>query len=269
VFYFQQKHIWVVQVQKLWKVLESQFEVHATNECSTHIHLSPANGPWTLNEAKGIAKAAVFLERWIDALVPGHRRINPYCMSNRRNPEYNHLPMPLIFNDISQAESAEDLGDRMCLCSKDSIHAQQTLHEEDFVHPHFRWNFTTLTERTRTIEFRQPPASKDANDTITWVLFAVSFAQWASERANTALDPTQSYGIADLYKYVMAGAQLSGVSSATMPGLLEKLFQGAKRLPIARWDLKSMTEDEHGKMEMDARKKGMPLDKYKELFAYY
>jgi hypothetical protein len=255
-------------VQKLWRVLESLFEVHATDECSTHVHLSPANGPWSLNEAKGVAKAAIFFERCIDALMLGHRRINPYCMSNRWNPEYSQASVPLIFNDISQAESAENLGDHMCLCSKDSIHAQQTLHEEDFVHPHFRWNFTTLTERTRTIEFRQPPASKNANDTITWILFAVSFAQWASERGNTALDPTQTDGIADLYKYVMAGAQLSGVSNATMPGLLEKLFQGAKRLPVPRYDLKSMTEEEHNMMESDARKKKIPLDKYKELFAY-
>ncbi|KAK3299547.1 putative amidoligase enzyme-domain-containing protein [Chaetomium fimeti] len=264
IFYFQQKHIWINEVKKIWKVLESEFEVHPTDECSTHIHLSPSNGPWSLNEAKGVAKAAIFFERCIDALMPGHRRINPYCMSNRWNPEYSQLPTPLIFNDILQAESNLDLGDRMCMCSKDSIHAQNTLHEEDFVHPHFRWNFTSLTERTRTIEFRQPPASKDARGTMTWILFAASFAQWASERANTALDPTRTAGVGDLYKYVMAGSQMNGVSDDTLSGLLEDLFRGAKPLPVPRHDLKTTTEQE---LELEAQRKRMPLQRYKEVFA--
>jgi hypothetical protein len=249
-------------------VLEREFEVHATKECSTHVHLSPANGrPWSLDESKGIAKAAIFFERCIDALMPGHRRINPYCMSNRWNARYNQLSIPRIFSDIAQAESDESLVDALCCCSKDSMHAQLTLHEEDFVHPHFRWNFTSLMDRKRTIEFRQPPASKDASKTITWVLFATSFAQWASERANTALDPTQTAEIADLYKYVRAGAQLSGVGDVRL-GLFQELFRGVKRLPVPRHDLKSITEDENNKLKMEARKRGIQLESYKELFAY-
>ncbi|KAH6845707.1 putative amidoligase enzyme-domain-containing protein [Chaetomium sp. MPI-CAGE-AT-0009] len=263
IFYFQQQHIWIDQVQKTWKVLESDFEVHPTNECSTHIHLSPSNGPWSLIEAKGVAKAAIVFERCIDALMPGHRRINPYCMSNRWNPEYSQLSIPPIFNDISQAGDKLELGGRMCMCSKDSIHAQNTLNEEDFVHPHFRWNFTSLTERTKTIEFRQPPASKDARGTMTWIIFAVSFAQWASERANMALDPTGAAEIGDLYRYVMAGAQMSGVSDDILLGLLEDLFRGAKPLPAARHDLKTTTEQE---LELGAQSKRMPLQRYKETF---
>jgi hypothetical protein len=217
-----------------------------------------------LNEAKGIAKAAIFFERCIDALMPGHRRINPYCMSNRWNPEYKQLSIPLIFDDISQADSNLDLGDRMCMCSMDSIHAQNTMHEEDFVHPHFRWNFTTLTERTKTIEFRQPPASKDARGTIAWILFAASFAQWASERANTALNPTDTPEIGDLHKYVMAGAQISGVSDDMLSGLLGDLFRDTNRLPVPRHDLKTTTEQE---LELEAQRKRMSLQRYKESFA--
>ncbi|KAH6637185.1 putative amidoligase enzyme-domain-containing protein [Chaetomium tenue] len=264
IFHIQQKHIWISQVQQTWRVLEREFEVHSTNECSTHVHLSPSNGPWSLNEAKGVAKAAIFFERCIDALMPGHRRINPYCMSNRWNPEYNELSIPLVFDDISQADDKLDLGDRMCTCSKDSIHAQNTMREEDFVHPHFRWNFTTLTERTRTIEFRQPPASKNARETMTWIILAVSFAQWASERANTTLDPADTPEIGDLRRYVMAGAHISGVADDMLLGLLDDLFRGTNRLPAPRHDLKTTTEQE---LELEAQKKRMPLQQYKETFA--
>lgn len=252
----------------MWRILEREFEVRATKECSTHVHTSPGSGrPWSLNESKGIAKAAIFFERCVDALMPGPRRINPYCMSNRWNPRYNQLPIPRIFSDISQAESQESLGEALCWCSKDSIHAQHTMHDDDFVHPHFRWNFTPLMDRKGTIEFRQPPASTTASETITWVLFAVSFAQWASERAIT-LDPTQTAEIADLYKYVRAGAQLSGVTGDVMLGLLQDLFQGVKPLPVPCHDLKGMTEGEKTGIKLEAQKKRMPLERYKELFAY-
>jgi hypothetical protein len=254
IFYFHEKQTWVTQLQNLWKVLSTNFEVHPTKECSTHIHLSPATGSWTLAESKGIAQAAVYFERCIDALLPGHRRINPYCMSNRHNPRYNHLPLPLIFQDISQTESDEALAENMCWCSKDSMHARRTLHEDDFVHPHFRWNFTSLTDRKRTIEFRQPPASRDVRDTVTWVLCAVCFAQWASERASVGLDPTRPAELAELYKCVMAGARLSGVPDG-MLGLLEELFRGVKQLPMARYDLKGITQEEEDKSRMGGAEK--------------
>lgn len=122
-------------------------------------------------------------------------------------------------------------------------------------------------DRKGTIEFRQPPASTTASETITWVLFAVSFAQWASERAIT-LDPTQTAEIADLYKYVRAGAQLSGVTGDVMLGLLQDLFQGVKPLPVPCHDLKGMTEGEKTGIKLEAQKKRMPLERYKELFAY-
>ncbi|KAL2192923.1 putative amidoligase enzyme-domain-containing protein [Corynascus similis CBS 632.67] len=267
IFYLQQPQIWIPQIQETWRILQRQFEVHATKECSTHVHLSPANRLWTLREAKGIAKAAVFFERCVDALMPGHRRINPYCMSNRWNPGYRDRSMPQIFSDISKAESSENLGERMCWCSKDSVHARQTLHEDDFVHPHFRWNFTALTERTRTIEFRQPPASRDASQTVTWVLLAASFAQWASERADLTLDPARTANLEDLHRCLMAGARVSGVLD-DMLGLLEGLFWGVKRLPMPRYDLKSMTQEEQDELRREATRMGIPFEKYKELFAY-
>jgi hypothetical protein len=174
----------------------------------------------------------------------------------------------VIFQDISQVKSNESLAENMCWCSKDSIHAQNTLHEDDFVHPHFRWNFTPLTDRKGTIEFRQPPASQDASETMAWVLFAVCFAQWASERASAFLDPTRTAELAELYKCVMVGARLSGVPDGTLQGLLEKLFREAKQLPVARYDLKRITEDEDGGIRMEAHKGGMSSEKFKELFGY-
>ncbi|AEO58219.1 hypothetical protein MYCTH_2118656 [Thermothelomyces thermophilus ATCC 42464] len=268
IFYTQQRHKWIPELRETWRVLESGFEVHATKECSTHVHLSPASGPWTLSAARGVAKEAIFFERCIDGLMPGHRHINPYCTSNRWNAVYGGPDMPQIFDDLSRAESLADLGERMCWCSRDSVHARQTLHQDDFVHPHFRWNLTALTEsRTRTIEFRQPPASRNARDTLAWILFAACLTRWASERADAALNPAETPEIADLYRYVGAGAHVSVVPD-DMLALLEGLFRSAKPLPAPRHDLKGMTEEEMDELKTEAKRKGMSLEKYKALFAY-
>ncbi|KAL2188160.1 hypothetical protein L209DRAFT_778073 [Thermothelomyces heterothallicus CBS 203.75] len=234
IFYTQQRHKWIPELRETWRVLESGFEVHATKECSTHVHLSPASGPWTLSAARGGG--------------PG---------------------MAQIFDDLSRAESLADLGERMCWCSRDSVHARQTLHQDDFVHPHFRWNLTALTEsRTRTIEFRQPPASRNARDTLAWILFAACFTRWASERADAAFNPAEMPEIADLYRYVRAGAHVSVVPDDIL-ALLEGLFRSAKPLPAPRHDLKGTTEEEMDELKTEAKRKGMSLEKYnKALFAY-
>jgi hypothetical protein len=62
----------------------------------------------------------------------------------------------------------------------------------------------------------------------------------------------------------MAGAQISGVSDDMLSGLLGDLFRDTNRLPVPRHDLKTTTEQE---LELEAQRKRMSLQRYKESFA--
>ncbi|KAK3295090.1 putative amidoligase enzyme-domain-containing protein [Chaetomium fimeti] len=264
VFLFKNQDAWNSEIRNVWRALERNFDVQATTECSTHVHISPAAGPWALAQLKNIARTTVILERCIDAVMPGHRRINPYCMSNRYNQGYKEFEMSLICSDINKAKNEKVLARHMCWCSKNTLQGAITGATKDFVHPHFRWNFTSALSNKQTIEFRQPPGSRSALDTILWVLFATSLVRWAVVGA-PALDPEQPARLETLYSAVKTGAEKNMVRDVD---LLMGIFRGVKQLPEGPSDLKGVSAAEYRKLEAEAVKKGMAFEKYKKLVAY-
>ena len=50
------------------------------SNCDTHVHISPADGPWKLAQLQEVAKAAVYYERCIDVVVT-----RPGLRSNKSN----------------------------------------------------------------------------------------------------------------------------------------------------------------------------------------
>ncbi|KAH6614702.1 putative amidoligase enzyme-domain-containing protein [Chaetomium sp. MPI-SDFR-AT-0129] len=289
IFHFPQMSLWLPNLHTLWHVLTTHFSVHPTPECSTHVHISPSPSPsshsssnnaadkptWTLPSTKSLAKSTIHFERALDALVPGHRRTNPYCMSNRRNAAYATLSQSQIFADIDAAKTLEELGERMCSCSRESVHAKNLMmmgdegeEGEGFEHPHFKWNFTRLTEGTKTVEFRLPPASRGVRDTVAWVVFTVMFAQWAVERGGVVLEADAKGGkvgeLGELKRVVVNGARGSGVAREVV-GWVEGLFEGVRALPAVRVDLKGVGE---GEVDKEAGRMGMEVGRWRELFGY-
>ncbi|KAH6842466.1 putative amidoligase enzyme-domain-containing protein [Chaetomium sp. MPI-CAGE-AT-0009] len=264
VFLFKDQAAWNTEIRKVWRVLQQHFDVQATTECSTHVHISPAAGPWALAQLKDIAKATVVLERCIDSVMPGHRRINPYCMSNRYNQGYKDFEVPFIWSDIKKVANEKALARHMCWCSKNTLQGALIGATKDFMHPHFRWNFTSALSKKQTIEFRQPPGSRNADDTILWVLFATSLVRWAVVGATT-LDTEQPAKLETLQLCLKDGAEKNMVRDV---GPLVDLFRGAKRLPEGPFDLKTISAAEFRKLQAEATKKNMTLEQYKKLVAY-
>jgi hypothetical protein len=61
------------------------------NQCSTQVHISPAKKDWTLDQLKAIAKAIIYFERCVDALMPKERVDKTYYCSNHISIFYQML----------------------------------------------------------------------------------------------------------------------------------------------------------------------------------
>jgi hypothetical protein len=177
---FQNPRIWHWHMDTVWYVLSTKFQTSSTHQCSTHIHISPSEGSWTLAQVKRVAKAVLYYERSIDTLLPPERRQTIWAQSNRHNHITKDQSMATLFSWIDGASTIPYIALIMCAFSKDSEYGQGVGKTADFPHYTFRWNFKPLTGGSKgTIEFRQPPGSSSAANTKLWVTFAASFIQGA------------------------------------------------------------------------------------------
>lgn len=224
---FSRQSHWLSQIRTVWSTVETGFDVQATTQCSTHVHVSPATGPWTLGQVQHVAMAAVYFERCIDAMVPETRRLNDWCKSNRWNDRFKTLSMAQIFHDIQAQPTAKKVAEHMCWCSKGSETGVTAGARTDFQHYTFRWNLASLSSIKGTVEFRLPPPSANAGQAIGWIIFTVSLVHWATQHAGE-LDPSKPGQLDDLRRSVTQGAELSGMQDLA-PVLC--LFDGVQPLP--------------------------------------
>ena len=262
---FQRPDIWQAHLQGIWWVLDQKFNTSNTSQCSTHVHVSPSEGQWTLGQAKRVAKTALYFERSIDSLLPPERRTNLWCQSNRWNTTLKAQSMSTLFSWIDGAASIPHVAFLMCTYSKDSDYGRAMGYTNDFPHHVFRWNFTPLSQGAKgTIEFRQPPGSSSAAETQLWITLTASFIQGAIQYADS-LDSTKPPTL-ELFKgVILNGAAVSGVSDKI---LLHKLFEGKNQLAPGAYDLKSLTQDDFEKMRRKAAEMNVTLTKFKKLFGY-
>jgi hypothetical protein len=160
---FQDQSTWKWHMDAVWWVLSEKFNTSSTPQCSTHVHISPSQGSWTLAQVKRVAKAVLYYERSIDTLLPQARRQNIWAQSNRHNPITRPQTMTTLFTWIDGAKDIPSIAFIMCAFSKDSQYGRDVGKTQDFVHNVFRWNFMPLAKGSMgTIEFRQLPGSSNA-----------------------------------------------------------------------------------------------------------
>ncbi|KAF4635696.1 hypothetical protein G7Y89_g2385 [Cudoniella acicularis] len=260
---FQQPEIWNSHLDNVWWVLEKRLQTNTSVECSTHIHISPQTGQWTLGQLKNIAKGALYFERSIDSLLPPDRRANMWCQSNRWNKTFKGESMATAFNWIDGVDSTWHLIFLMCSFSKNSELGQATGAKQDFTPNVFRWNFTPLSEVAKgTIEFRQAPGSGNAAQSKLWVQFVAAFIQAAILYAGS-LNPESPPSLELLRTHLLAGAQSSGVQDRS---LLESLFVGRTQLAPGPYGVKSFDRDDVMKLKKKAAEKNISLAKFKKLY---
>lgn len=236
----------------LWKSLTSKFNVSHSTACGTHIHVSifippkDRNGAnCTFDTLKGIAKAAVFFERCIDSLMPTYRLQNKYCRSNRYNAvlrkktlwdadlrQHCVAAMLQLIDDIQEQPDSPGGPDGYqklvdFLCPKHGNMKSRF----------YRWNFTPLlraNEKTRTIEFRQPPGCEKESDAVLWLSFTLIFVYGASncfgEPGRSVWNGWETATMDDLRKMLEEARQTISGSLITKWNIAD-LFTGKELLP--------------------------------------
>ena len=203
---FQDHSKWNKQMDDVWWVLQEKFNTSTDTHCSTHVHISPAEGQWTLDQVKRVAKAALYFEQSVDTILPTHRSNSTWAKSNRNNTSLKDKDMNELFSLIDSKQDVDEIVCLMCSCSRNSLEGISMGRSLGLPQYNmFRWNFTPLTRHSMgTIEFRQPPGSEDAASTKLWVTFAVSFVQAAITSAHT-LDSARLPVLEDLRTFMLNG----------------------------------------------------------------
>ena len=61
--------------------------------CGTHVHVSPGDSNWTLEQVKNVSRSILYFEEAFEVLLPPERRGNLECRSNRVEiPRLKNLP---------------------------------------------------------------------------------------------------------------------------------------------------------------------------------
>ncbi|RYP36068.1 hypothetical protein DL767_003540 [Monosporascus sp. MG133] len=170
---------WRAQVRKLWEtvgVRQSTTPEHFV-QCSTNIHFSLGNEEKTpLEEAQRIIFAAIYFENAIKSIMPTHWKARRFFESNMKESQTTRagqfdITMMQVWKKIREKKSIEDLHDLVCH-DKDAYRRAKGLHNKNF-----KWNLKGINYKT--IEFRQIPVSRSAEDAEDWVDFTAAFVRAA------------------------------------------------------------------------------------------
>jgi Putative amidoligase enzyme len=171
---------WREQVKETWTYLSRCYRITEDNSCGTHIHISMVPN-YSLTELKHIASAVIQFEPAFEALMPDHRRGNAYAVSN-----WLHSPY-LARRNKSRCQSIEAIE-----CANDRVEVLRLV--QGYRNHYFAWNFWTLFGPKGTIEFRQPPASVSAGDTLGWAELAMNFIQASVQRGSSVRNFASNVG---------------------------------------------------------------------------
>ncbi|KAJ9150776.1 hypothetical protein NKR23_g3495 [Pleurostoma richardsiae] len=85
---------WATDLETIFSTLRGSFALAPSQHCSTHVHVSGSPFPLSAFDLAALAKAALYYEPALDALVPAGRRASAayWCQSNRSNPALAHYP---------------------------------------------------------------------------------------------------------------------------------------------------------------------------------
>jgi hypothetical protein len=177
----------------------------------------------------GLAKAILYFEPAIDSLLPSSRSSAYWCQRNRVNPTLKALTLPQCFEHLDYCGSTDDVIRAMCLYPARSAYGRANGYTEDFVHGVYKWDFSGLDHTdpsaTGTLEFRQCPGSRSADEARTWVELAVGFVAGAIENIGM-IDPEGDVNMEELWWLLGLGVQGSGIGDMRS---MEKLFVGGKK----------------------------------------
>ena len=219
--------------------------------CGTHVHVSPGDSEWTLEQVKNVSRSVLYFEEAFEVLLPPERRGNPECRSNRSdNQQLKDLPdLEACFQSIHQCTTIKAVVHLMN--AKEGDHSpvdEEPNGEKTLTERRYGFNFENLMEGkigtigkcqdcgsftvdlTYSVEFRRPPCVTNYQDCVMWAEFGASFMQ-AAMQYGTSPTHLRTFGpdVAGLAAF-MGKATVQGVND---PRILDKLFtRGSGCLPV-------------------------------------
>lgn len=222
---------WGTELMTIFKSIEKGFSILETPSTGTHVHIS-SSLYFTALDVANVAKAAIYFEFALDALVPAQRRGNnnywgrsllsslPLATAATLADQWAMLDNAALTGDVHAVISTANL------VSKDSPRGLGIGATHDFVHGKmFKWNFAPLAECSDgrdkplgTIEFRQPSGSTDPGHVAQWAFLAVAFVQAAVAGGLGHLDGAGSRSRRELWMFVKYGARYLPMEPAEVRG---------------------------------------------------
>lgn len=154
---------WRSHVQATWRYLQQHYEITENKKCGTHVHIS-VEGGYSLEDVKRVASASIHFDTAFEALVPETRRGR--CEFAR---SMWIDACEFAAKGRSRAESI------LMISGVTDFHAFLNL-TEPYILRGYSWNFRSIF-KYYTIEFRKPPASRTADEALSWAELAMSFVQ--------------------------------------------------------------------------------------------
>ncbi len=167
--------------------------------CSSHIHISRASHPLKPVDLAALAKAALYFETALEALMTPFRQstaASPTYWSQSLRSHTNPSLHGLSLSDcLAKVDAAAEEGTMRSLVEVVNLHSKTTRYAiakgktDDFIRGKtYKWDFTGLLSTTSgeregvldcgiedTVEFRQPPGSMNAEEAVGWAVLGVAF----------------------------------------------------------------------------------------------
>ncbi|KAF2745042.1 hypothetical protein M011DRAFT_460519 [Sporormia fimetaria CBS 119925] len=196
----------------------------APNEdISTNICLAPTGSAWTLEQVKVVAKAILYFEPAIDALISTQGNIDR-CQNIRNNAYGTAHGYKTQLAAIDSAVSFDEI----------IFYMNSTGPASEY--PNFRWDFAGLGRGGNgMITFRQPRGFKDEETTTRfWVMVTACFVRAAFTYERDSPDGLyEEYVLSDvapslgkdsyLREFVEKGARLLGYREAVVKGMMRSM----------------------------------------------
>jgi len=224
---------WASDLDTIFDTLHGAYIVSPSPNCSTHVHVSGTPSPLAAHELAALAKAALYFEPAVDALVPPPRRGSAayWCQSNRDSAALKMVPLDDCLEALDHAGSSDrGVVEAMNLCPAASAYGRAHGKKHDFVRGKvYKWDLSGMLPRTAggtglgTVEFRQPPGSLSAAEASGWVMLALAFVAASVESGFRVVDGENGAEPEELWSLLMTGADALGWDDVTgLEGVFER-----------------------------------------------
>lgn len=243
---------------ELFQYLDTFYEVRVNETCSTHVHISIVNAPFSLEDLKKIARSVLYWEPAWEAITPVERRSNRWAANNWfDNDPFCKKGIREVLTILHNTSVFSDVVKLMNGGLQDPIEIWDEANRR-----HFRWNFQNLVPHFRhgtpgsgTIEFRGGSGSTDCAMAMRWADIAIAFIS-ASLRLTTTpngLMPPFFTGsaVGHLQNFLNTGnashnswtTLFAGIDPAAYVAIRNKMRREASAAELARRKEKALAED--------------------------